>query len=62
MHSDSAGAHTAGGPHGTMTGEIVFDLDAGRAVRATTQLTAELPSPQGGTMPMRTRSTTEMLP
>ncbi len=59
MHGAGATAATGAGPRGTMSGEIVLDLGAGRVVRATTRLTAYLP---GEAPPMRTVSTTEMLP
>jgi len=60
MSSDNPGAQ--GAPQGQMTGTMVFDLDAGRLAHSTTTMTAQVQSPDGGQMPVRTVSTTDLLP
>jgi hypothetical protein len=60
MHGDSAGV--AGAAEGKMTGEIAFDVSAGRIARSTTETTMQVHSPDGSVVPMRSVTTTEVLP
>ncbi len=60
LHGDSSAA--SGAVAGEMTGTLVLDLAASRVLRSSTSMSAELRSPSGEVMPMRTVSTTEALP
>ncbi len=60
LHSDSAAA--SGAVAGEMTGTVVLDLGTSRVLRSSTTMSAEVRSPNGEVMPMRTVSTTEALP
>lgn len=60
LHADSSGA--PGAPEGRMSGTMVLDLGTSRVTTATSTMTAQVRSPQGGMMPMRTVSTTDALP
>jgi hypothetical protein len=58
LRADSAGTP---GLTGTMTGELAVDLNAGRVVRSTTNMDMTAATPQGS-MPIRSRNTTQVLP
>jgi hypothetical protein len=58
VRGDSAGTP---GIAGTMTGELAMDLNAGRLIRSTTSMDMTAPTPQGS-MPMRSKNTTQVLP
>jgi hypothetical protein len=60
MHSDNAAA--AGAMSGTVSEDLVFDLDAGRVTHETRTIRATVNSPQAGSIPMRSVTTTEALP
>ena len=60
LRSDSAAA--SGAVAGEMTGTVVLDLGTSRLLRASTTMSAQVRSPNGEVMPMRTVSTTEALP
>jgi hypothetical protein len=60
MRSDSAAA--AGAVQGQMTGTVVLDLGTSRVMHSTTTMAAQVRSPDGSLMPMRTVSTTDTLP
>jgi Family of unknown function (DUF6263) len=58
----SANAGAPGAMEGRMSGTLVLDLTSGRITHSTSAMTAQVQSPDGGTMPMRTVSTTDVLP
>jgi len=58
VRSDSAAAGSAGG---TMTGQLALDLDAGRLTSSTTDMRITAQTPQGA-IPVRTRSTMQLVP
>lgn len=60
LHADSAGA--VGAPDGRMSGTMSLELGTGRVAHSTTTMTLQVRSPDGGTVPMRTVSTTDALP
>ena len=59
VHTDSASA--AGATVGTMTGEIAFDLDAGRVLRMLMDMSARVQTQQG-VLPVRAKTTMELQP